>query len=132
MRILIVEDDRRIVSFLVKGLQAEGYVTDTAGDASTAIRRLAESHPAFDVVLLDLGLPGESGEEVLAWLRDRGSRTPVIVLTARATTADKVRGLNLGANDYITKPFSFVELLARDPRRGPRRGPAHADRARRR
>jgi DNA-binding response OmpR family regulator len=65
------------------------------------------------VVLLDLGLPAESGETVLDWLRNRDDRLPVIVLTARATVADKVRGLNLGANDYVTKPFSFEELLAR-------------------
>ena len=113
MRILIVEDDARIVSFLVKGLQAEGYVTATASDAGTAIRALAAPDAGFDVVLLDLGLPGESGEAVLRWLRDRDARVPVIVLTARATVADKVRGLNLGANDYVTKPFSFEELLAR-------------------
>jgi DNA-binding response OmpR family regulator len=113
MRILIVEDDARIVSFLVKGLHAEGYVTETAADAQTAIQTLAGPDAKIDIVLLDLGLPAESGDTVLTWLRDRADRLPVIVLTARATTADKVHGLNLGANDYMTKPFSFEELLAR-------------------
>ena len=113
MRILIVEDDARIVSFLVKGLNAEGYVTATAPDAQTAMLTLAGPDAKIDVVLLDLGLPAESGETVLRWLRGRDDRLLVIVLTARATVADKVRGLNLGANDYVTKPFSFEELLAR-------------------
>lgn len=113
MRVLIVEDDARIVSFLVKGLRAEGYVTTTAADAETAILTLAAPQAEIDVVLLDLGLPVESGETVLRWLRSRDDSLPVIVLTACATVADKVRVLNLGANDYVTKPFSFEELLAR-------------------
>jgi len=113
MRILIVEDDNGIVSFLVKGLRAEGYATATAADGDKAIRILNSSDEEFDLVLLDLGLPGTSGEDVLRELRRRDSALPVIVLTAHAEIADKVHGLELGANDYVTKPFSFAELLAR-------------------
>ena len=113
MRLLIVEDDDRIVSFLVKGLSAEGYATIAANDAHGAMVELSASDAAVDVVLLDLGLPGASGEELLQWVRGRRPSLPVIVLTARATVADKVRVLNLGANDYVTKPFAFDELLAR-------------------
>ena len=113
MRILIVEDDDGIVSFLVKGLRAEGYATVHAPDGQSANQFLSSSSEEFDLVLLDLGLPGTSGEDVLRALRQRDSAMPVIVLTARAETADKVRGLELGANDYVTKPFSFAELLAR-------------------
>jgi DNA-binding response OmpR family regulator len=113
MRILIVEDDKGIVSFLVKGLKAEGYATVTAPDGNSAIQLLSSSNEEFDLVLLDLGLPGTSGDEVLRVLRQRDTALPVIVLTARAEISDKVRGLELGANDYVTKPFSFAELLAR-------------------
>lgn len=113
MRILIVEDDVGIVSFLVKGLKAEGYATVTASDGDDGIRLLTSSSEDFDLVLLDLGLPGTSGDDVLRALRQRDTNLPVIVLTARAEIADKVRGLELGANDYVTKPFSFAELLAR-------------------
>jgi two-component system, OmpR family, copper resistance phosphate regulon response regulator CusR len=113
MRILIAEDDPAIVSFLVKGLKAEGYATAVAhaGDEASAV--LASPFEEFDLVLLDLGLPGMSGLDVLSALRRRDASLPVIILTARAETADKVRGLEMGANDYVTKPFSFAELLAR-------------------
>jgi DNA-binding response OmpR family regulator len=113
MRILIVEDDAGIVSFLVKGLKAEGYATAIAPDGEKAIQFLNANNESFDLVLLDLGLPGTSGDEVLRVLRQRDASLPVIVLTSRAEIADKVRGLELGANDYVTKPFSFAELLAR-------------------
>lgn len=113
MRILIAEDDPGIVSFLVKGLKAEGYATAVAADGDQATRLLALDDEHFDLVLLDLGLPGTSGDDVLRLLRRRDTALPVIVLTARADVADKVRGLELGANDYVTKPFSFAELLAR-------------------
>jgi DNA-binding response OmpR family regulator len=113
MRILIVEDDAGIVSFLAKGLKSEGYATAVARDGDRAIRLLRASDESFDLVLLDLGLPGTSGEEVLAVLRQRDASLPVIVLTSRTEIASKVRGLELGANDYVTKPFSFAELLAR-------------------
>ena len=113
MQVLIVEDDPRIVSFLVKGLGAEGYQTTVAGDAATAIDLLADSYEDMDVVLLDLGLPDAPGEDVLRFLRRRTTTVPVIVLTARGRVEDKVQGLDLGANDYVTKPFAFEELLAR-------------------
>ena len=112
MKILIVEDDDRIASFIVKGLQAEGYSTVVAGDGETASRQLDKNH-SFDLVLLDLGLPQMSGDEVLIRSRDRGLKTPFIVLTARSGVGEKVRTLDLGANDYVTKPFAFEELLAR-------------------
>lgn len=113
MRILIAEDDAAIVSFLVKGLKAEGYATAVAATGDEASRYLASPLETFDLVLLDLGLPGTSGLDVLTTFRRRDASLPVIVLTARAEVADKVRGLELGANDYVTKPFSFAELLAR-------------------
>lgn len=113
MRILIVEDDEGIASFLVKGLRAEGYVALVATNASDAERHLLHAVEPFELVLLDLGLPGMSGEEVLQRIRHRGITVPIIILTARSATGDKVRGLDLGANDYVTKPFSFEELLAR-------------------
>jgi DNA-binding response OmpR family regulator len=113
MRILIAEDDPAIVSFLVKGLRAEGYATAVAADGPEALRYLSAPQEVFDLVLLDLGLPGASGLEVLTTLRRHSTTLPVIILTARAEVTDKVRGLEMGANDYITKPFSFAELLAR-------------------
>ena len=111
MELLIVEDDPRIASFLVKGLAAEGYATAVAADGDLALRRLALG--GYDLVLLDLGLPGTSGEDVLRQLRRRSPDLPVIILTARGEVVDKVRGLDLGAIDYVTKPFVFEELLAR-------------------
>ena len=111
MHILIVEDDARIVSFIAKGLAAEGYATTDAPNGDRAIEHLARER--FDLVLLDLGLPGMSGEELLARIRNRWKQVPVIILTARAEVEEKVRGLNFGATDYVTKPFSFDELLAR-------------------
>jgi DNA-binding response OmpR family regulator len=112
MRILVVEDDQRIASFLSKGLAAEGYTVRTATTADEADAQL-RGGTDVDLVLLDLGLPGRSGEDVLRRLRQHGSTTPVIVLTARAEVADRVRGLDAGANDYVTKPFAFEELVAR-------------------
>jgi DNA-binding response OmpR family regulator len=113
MRILLVEDDRRIASFVAKGLTAEGYAVTVTHDADAADDELRVAGANIGLVLLDLGLPGRGGEEVLRRLRRTGSTTPVIVLTARAEVADRVRGLDAGANDYVTKPFAFEELLAR-------------------
>lgn len=113
MRILIVEDDAGIASFLAKGLRAEGYSVAVAGDAGEAGGQLAAAGDDVDLVLLDLGLPGGDGEELLRTLRGAGTAVPVIILTARAELADKIRGLDAGANDYVTKPFAFDELLAR-------------------
>jgi len=113
VRVLIVEDDPRIASFLDKGLRAEGYSVTTAATANEAEAALALFDEQLDIMLLDLGLPAGDGEDILRRLRRRGSPLPVIVLTARAEVADRVRGLDAGANDYVTKPFAFEELLAR-------------------
>lgn len=110
-RILIAEDEPNIVRFLVRGLQAEGHATASAADGPTALH-LAETGE-FDLMLLDLGLPGRDGLEVLTELRRRRVRLPIIVLTARNATDDVVTGLDLGADDYISKPFRLAELLAR-------------------
>ena len=113
MRVLVVEDDARIVSFLDKGLTAEGHSVTCATSAPEAEAALDSYGDSLDLVLLDLGLPAGDGEDILRRLRRRGSTVPVIVLTARAEVADRVRGLDAGANDYLTKPFAFEELLAR-------------------
>ena len=110
-RILIAEDEPRISSFLEKGLRANGFTTDVVADGNEALR-LARSNK-FDLLILDLGLPGKDGFEVLRGLREGDRRLPVVVLTARDSVADTVAGLEGGADDYITKPFSFEELLAR-------------------
>lgn len=110
-RILIAEDEERIVSFLEKGLRAQGYTTlavATGIDAAALAR-----DDSFDLVVLDLGLPGRDGRQVLREIRARGERLPVIVLTARDGIDDTVGSLEEGADDYITKPFRFEELLAR-------------------
>ncbi len=113
MRILIVEDDKGISSFLQKGLRAEGYSPVVAGTAEEAIASLGHGDLAPELVLLDLGLPSGDGEDVLRKIRQDGHSMPVIVLTARAEVAEKVKVLNAGANDYVTKPFAFEELVAR-------------------
>jgi two-component system OmpR family response regulator len=113
VRVLIVEDDARNASFLDQGLTDEGYSVTTASTANEAEAALGLFDEQLDLMLLDLGLPGGDGEDILRRLRRRGSQLPVIVLTARAEIADRVRGLDAGANDYVTKPFAFEELLAR-------------------
>jgi DNA-binding response OmpR family regulator len=113
MNILIVEDDARIVSFLAKGLKAEGYATLVARDGDEALAAVEASGRDVDLVLLDLGLPGVDGRTVLRALRTRLPGLPVMILTARDEVTDKVWGLDAGASDYVTKPFAFDELLAR-------------------
>jgi DNA-binding response OmpR family regulator len=113
VRILVVEDDEGIASFLVKGLRAEGYAPVVTDNGASAEQLLGDALEPFDVVLLDLGLPVVPGEEVLRRLRRHDATLPVIILTAKSGVGDKVRGLDLGANDYVTKPFAFEELLAR-------------------
>jgi two-component system, OmpR family, copper resistance phosphate regulon response regulator CusR len=110
-RILIAEDERRIASFLEKGLRANGFSTNVAADGEEALQ-LARSGK-FDLLILDLGLPGKDGFAVLRELRHGGRQLPVVILTAKDSVGDTVAGLEGGADDYITKPFSFDELLAR-------------------
>jgi DNA-binding response OmpR family regulator len=110
-RILIAEDESHIASFLEKGLAANGFTTSVAVDGVTAAATARDAD--FDLMILDLGLPRRDGLKVLAEMRRRGERMPVIVLTARDAVPDRVAGLELGADDYVTKPFSFEELLAR-------------------
>ena len=110
-QILIVEDEARIAAFIEKGLKAKGYNTTVAEDGESAIA-LALS-VSFDLALLDLGLPEKDGLSILEELRGQGLNFPVIILTARDDVMDKVAGLKGGADDYMTKPFSFAELLAR-------------------
>jgi DNA-binding response OmpR family regulator len=110
-RVLIIEDEARLASFLEKGLRANGYSTKVAPDGESA-RRLADDRE-FDLLILDLGLPDMDGLTVLRELRDEGLRLPVIILTARDELDDKVEGLDAGGDDYVTKPFRLEELLAR-------------------
>jgi len=110
-RILIAEDEERIVSFLEKGLRSSGYVTAAVSTGPDALAFARDDD--FDLLILDLGLPGIDGQEVLRQLRARGERLPVVILTARDGVDDTVAGLEGGADDYVTKPFRFEELLAR-------------------
>jgi DNA-binding response OmpR family regulator len=110
-RILIAEDEPRLASFLQKGLRSNGFVTTVAEDGAKA--SLLARDDEFDLLVLDLGLPGKHGSEVLRELRSSGQRMPVIILTARDDVSDKVAGLERGADDYVTKPCRFEELLAR-------------------
>ena len=112
MRILVVEDDRKVSSFIRQGLQEDGHTVETAADGSAALDLLLEGTP-YDLIVLDVLLPGRDGFAVLKAARKGGVRAPVIMLTARDTVADKVTGLDLGADDYLVKPFAFEELLAR-------------------
>jgi two-component system response regulator QseB len=110
-RILIAEDEPRLASFLEKGLRSNGFVTTVAETGARA--SILARDDEFDLLVLDLGLPGKDGSDVLRELRASGQRMPVIILTARDDVSDKVRGLEGGADDYVTKPFRFEELLAR-------------------
>lgn len=111
MRILVVEDDRKVASFLAQGLREDGYAVDIVGDGVEAAH-VAQT-TSYDLVLLDVMLPGRSGLEVVHDLRRAHNRVPILLLTARDATQDVVRGLDAGADDYLTKPFSYDELLAR-------------------
>lgn len=113
MMVLVVEDDQNIASFLQKGLRAEGYAVTVAVTLEQGRHWLATNRNEVDLVLLDLRLPDGPGENLLRWARSQGIGAPVIVLTAKSELRDKVAGLDAGANDYITKPFAFDELLAR-------------------
>jgi two-component system, OmpR family, response regulator len=111
MRVLVVEDDKKIASFLVKGLRQSGFAVDQAADGEQGLV-LAETGP-YDAAVLDVMLPKLDGLGLLRQLRARAVRLPVIILSARAAVDDRIKGLQAGGDDYLTKPFAFSELLAR-------------------
>src|SRR5690348_13425020 len=111
MRILVIEDEPRILDFLRLGLEAEGFVVDAAEDGAVGLRRALDG--AYELVILDLLLPRLDGLRVLSELRQARADVPVLILSARSDLPTKLRGFDLGANDYLAKPFSFDELVAR-------------------
>jgi heavy metal response regulator len=111
MHILVVEDERKVASFIKRGLEAANYSVDVEYDGETGLKRLLNAD--YDLVVLDVMLPKLDGLNVMKQIRQRQVKVPVLLLTARVTIADKVMGLDLGADDYLTKPFAFEELLAR-------------------
>lgn len=111
MRALVIEDEKKLSDFIKKGLTQEGLSVDTACTAEEAAKQSLNG--VYDVILLDVNLPDRDGFSVLKALREEGDTTPVLMLTARGSVDDKVRGLEAGANDYLTKPFAFRELIAR-------------------
>jgi len=121
MRILIVEDEKKTAAYLQKGLSEQGFVVDSCHDGEEGL--LLATTVEYDLIILDVMIPLRDGWSVLGELRQRGQKTPVLYLSARDTLDDRVKGLELGADDYLVKPFAFVELLARI-RSILRRGPA--------
>jgi two-component system copper resistance phosphate regulon response regulator CusR len=120
MRILLVEDDRKVARFIQQGLEEEGHAVDVAGDGEAG-GLLAHVNP-YDVLILDVQLPRKNGLQLAAELRREAVATPILMLTARDSTEDVVRGLDSGADDYLTKPFAFDELVARVRALGRRAG----------
>ncbi|MET0800838.1 MAG: response regulator transcription factor [Actinomycetota bacterium] len=110
MRVLVVEDEKRLASGLKRGLEAEGYATDVALDGTDGLW-MAQEHP-YDAIVLDIMLPGLDGYQVCSTLREEGNWTPILVLTAKEGEFDQAEALDMGADDYLTKPFSYVVLLA--------------------
>jgi two-component system copper resistance phosphate regulon response regulator CusR len=111
MKLLIVEDEAKTANFLKRGLTEAGFQVNVAADGHEGRRQVEIA--SFDLIVLDILLPGMDGWEILAWARAAGVQTPILLLTARDAVADRVRGLELGADDYLVKPFAFSELLAR-------------------
>jgi heavy metal response regulator len=111
MRLLVIEDEKKVARFIKKGLEEEGYAVDLAFDGEEGLAMVLDQ--VHDLIILDIALPEIDGLQVLKKLRERNIRTPVLLLTVRATIEDKVLGLDSGADDYLTKPFAFQELLAR-------------------
>lgn len=110
MQILIIEDEERLAQLLQKGLQKEGFIVEIAQSGDEAMRKLVNK---YDLLLLDLMIPGIDGITLIEKLRGKKDQTPVLILTAKDSLSDKIKGLNIGADDYLTKPFDFDELLAR-------------------
>ena len=111
MRLLVVEDEHKVANALREGLEGEGFAVVVEHTGESAFYRI--STETFDLILLDLMLPGRDGLQILTTLRERGVKTPVLVLTARDALEDRVMGLNSGADDYLVKPFAFAEVVAR-------------------
>lgn len=111
MRLLIIEDEEQLLDALKRGLMKRGYAVDTAEDGITGSEMAYQNE--YDVIILDLNLPGKDGIEVLKDIRTRSMTTKVLILSARSSVPDKIKGLDLGANDYLGKPFDFLELEAR-------------------
>ena len=111
MKLLIVEDELKTARFLQRGFTEAGFVVTLAADGPTGMHQIETG--VFDLIVLDIMLPGLDGLQILTWMRDAGRQTPVLMLTARDEVSDRVRGLMLGADDYLVKPFAFSELLAR-------------------
>jgi len=111
MRILLVEDEKKVARFIQQGLEEEHHTVDVAHDGESGLAMAGAQH--YDVIILDVMLPGKSGIDVTRELRTRKRATPILMLTAKTATEDKVAGLDSGADDYLTKPFAFAELLAR-------------------
>lgn len=124
MKLLVIEDETKSAVYLQKGLQENGFVVDIANGGEDGFHLAKTNH--YDLVILDVMLPGRDGWQVLKDLRSAGRQTPVLFLTARDSVQDRVRGLELGADDYVVKPFAFSELLAR-VRSILRRGPGRAN-----
>ncbi|MDZ4798146.1 MAG: response regulator transcription factor [Bryobacteraceae bacterium] len=111
MRFLVVEDEKRIADFLQRGLESAGYAIDVAGDGTAALEMVHGTD--YDMIILDMMLPDMDGLRVLEKIRNRKTSPPVLILSARGTVNDRVKGLETGADDYLVKPFAFAELLAR-------------------
>ena len=126
MRILVVEDEKKTAAFLAKGLREAGFAVDVAHDGETGLEQARANK--FDLLIIDIMLPHKDGWELVADLRHDRARTPILFLTARDSVRDRVKGLELGADDYLVKPFAFAELLARVRsvlRRAPRQQAEH-------
>jgi len=111
MRVLVIEDEQKMADLLKRGLEEEGMSIEIAGDGEAGLAAVRNGE--FELVILDLGLPGRNGLEIAREIRASGRRIPILILTAQDSTEMKVKGLDIGADDYLTKPFAFAELLAR-------------------